>query len=274
MTAPVIKSNLHTHTTFCDGKHTPEEIVLRAIEMGMEVIGFSGHSDSPFDLGYAMTEESTRQYRAQIPRLAKKYADQICVLMGIEQDYFSPPREEGYDFCIGSVHYVAIDGEYFSVDNTVEIAKGAVEEHLGGDWYLFAKKYFQTVCEMTESMAFDIVGHFDIVSKFNQRYGFFDESDPAYLRPALEALDLVLEKEKLIEVNTGAIARQYRKIPYPAPILLRRIAERGGRVILSSDAHDKNNLTFGFEDALAILRSTGIGSVTVRGKEGWRELRI
>jgi len=36
-------SNYHTHSTFCDGKNTPEEIVLAAIDKGFDVIGLSGH---------------------------------------------------------------------------------------------------------------------------------------------------------------------------------------------------------------------------------------
>ena len=32
--------NYHTHTTYCDGKSTPEEIVLEAIRLGMDTIGF------------------------------------------------------------------------------------------------------------------------------------------------------------------------------------------------------------------------------------------
>ncbi len=36
-------ANYHTHTTYCDGKNTPEEIVLCAIEKGFTSIGFSGH---------------------------------------------------------------------------------------------------------------------------------------------------------------------------------------------------------------------------------------
>ena len=43
------KVNLHTHTCFCDGKNTPEEMVISAIEKGMDVLGFSGHSSSSFD---------------------------------------------------------------------------------------------------------------------------------------------------------------------------------------------------------------------------------
>ena len=39
--------NLHQHTTFCDGKNTPEEIVLEAIKKGFGAIGFSGHCHMP-----------------------------------------------------------------------------------------------------------------------------------------------------------------------------------------------------------------------------------
>ena len=37
-------SNYHTHTTYCDGANTPEELVLEAIRLGCPELGFSGHS--------------------------------------------------------------------------------------------------------------------------------------------------------------------------------------------------------------------------------------
>ena len=37
------KQNLHTHSSYCDGKDTPEELVLYAINSGFSSIGFSGH---------------------------------------------------------------------------------------------------------------------------------------------------------------------------------------------------------------------------------------
>ena len=41
------EQDLHTHTTYCDGQHTTEEMVLAAINKGMKRIGFSGHSPRP-----------------------------------------------------------------------------------------------------------------------------------------------------------------------------------------------------------------------------------
>ena len=36
--------NLHTHSTYCDGKDTPEEIINAALDMGFDSVGFSSHS--------------------------------------------------------------------------------------------------------------------------------------------------------------------------------------------------------------------------------------
>ena len=76
-------SNYHTHTTYCDGKDTPEELVLEAIRLGCPEIGFSGHSHLTEHIG-SMTEQGTLDYCAEIRRLQKKYADQITIRLGIE----------------------------------------------------------------------------------------------------------------------------------------------------------------------------------------------
>lgn len=47
-----MKINLHSHTTFCDGKNSAEEMVVSAIDHGFDVFGFSGHSYTPFDESY------------------------------------------------------------------------------------------------------------------------------------------------------------------------------------------------------------------------------
>ena len=55
-------SNFHTHTCLCDGKDTPEELVLRALELGCPALGFSGHSYAPYDEGYCMSVAQTEEY--------------------------------------------------------------------------------------------------------------------------------------------------------------------------------------------------------------------
>ena len=46
-----MESNYHTHSTFCDGADSPEELVIEAIRLGCPEIGFSGHSYLKEDRG-------------------------------------------------------------------------------------------------------------------------------------------------------------------------------------------------------------------------------
>lgn len=269
------KSNLHTHTRFADGKHTAEEVVLSAIDAGMEVLGFSEHSFHSHPTVFGMpSPEQQEAYRREIERLKSVYDARIKILCGIEQDSFSGIPAEVYDYVIGSVHYLYLNGEFCPVDLSAQDTVNAIKKHCGGDPIAYARAYFEAVARVEADTQCDIVGHFDLLTKFDERASIFDTSDPRYIKAGLEALDALLEKDIILEVNTGAMARGYRTTPYPAPIFLRRIAEKRGNVVLSSDAHNKNYLTYSFDKALQILKASGIGSVLTMTKDGWKNIAI
>ena len=269
------QSNLHTHTSFADGKHSAEEVVLSAIDAGMDVLGFSEHSFHSHPTVFGMkSPERQEEYCKEIERLNGAYADRIKILCGIEQDSHSGVPTDVYDYVIGSVHYISLNGELCSVDHTAEITLNAIKKHCGGDPIAYAKAYFEAVARVEEVTQCDIVGHFDLLTKFDERAAIFDTSDPRYIKAGLEALDALLEKDVIFEVNTGAMSRGYRTTPYPAPIFLRRIAEKRGNVVLSSDAHNKDYLTYGFDKALQIIKASGIGSVLTMTRDGWKNIPI
>ena len=271
----ITKSNLHTHTTFADGKHTAEEVVLSAIDAGMGVLGFSEHSFHPHPTVFGMeSPERQEEYRQEIERLKDVYADRIKILCGIEQDSHSGIPTDTYDYVIGSVHYIKLGGEFCCVDLSAQTTIDAIKKHCGSDPVAYAKAYFEAVASVEKDTQCDIIGHFDLLTKFDERAAIFDTSDPRYIKAGLEALDALLEKDVIFEVNTGAMSRGYRTTPYPAPIFLRRIAEKRGNVVLSSDAHNKNHLTYGFDAALQIIKASGIGSVLTMTKDGWENIPI
>ncbi len=102
----MIRTDLHIHTTYGDGRNTPEEMVLSAITMGMERIGFSEHSSVPFDPLEGMTGDNVRKYIDEISGLKEKYRGRIEILCGIEQDFYSEQDVSAFDYVIGSVHYL------------------------------------------------------------------------------------------------------------------------------------------------------------------------
>lgn len=249
----MILSDLHVHTIFSDGKNTPEEMVLAAIDKGMTKIGFSDHSYTSYDESYCMSREGVAVYRKVVAGLKEKYRDQIEILCGIEQDFYSDFPAEGYDYVIGSVHAVRVERGYFSVDESPEVLQAAAERYFGGDWYALAESYYRTVAQVVERIGADIIGHFDLVTKFNEGGKLFDENHPRYVAAWQEAADRLLKTGKPFEINTGAMSRGYRTQPYPSGRIINYIRKHGGKLILSSDAHSAENLCFTFESVKAHL---------------------
>ena len=254
----MIRSDFHMHTTFCDGQCTPEEMVLSAIEKGLATIGFSGHSYTPFDLEACMDPEGTAAYRTEVARLREKYKDQIDIYCGVEQDILAPLPELPYDYSIGSVHFVEYKGERIIVDFYPERIKAAIDGLFGGDVYLLCEEYYKMAAQVAEKTGCDIVGHFDLISKYNEGGVMFDSSHPRYVAAWQSAAEELLKKEVLFEINTGAISRRCRTFPYPSLDMMHYIADRGGKFILSSDAHHKDNIAFQFEKWKEFLSGEGI----------------
>ncbi len=250
----MIPSNYHTHTTFCDGVDSPEEMVLEAIRLGLTELGFSGHAHMPFDDSYCMSLEGTEQYKTEVTRLKHKYADKIKILLGIEQDIYSDTSTDGYDYVIGSAHHVLKNGEYVSVDMSRAEQERIIAQLYGGDQYAFAEDYYRAVATVYEKTKCDIIGHFDLITKFNEAGDMYDVDHPRYRAAALGALDILCASPAAFEINTGAISRGYRKTPYPDSFILEELKKRGKKLIYSSDCHNKNYLLTGYEQYLQMIK--------------------
>lgn len=237
-------SNFHTHTVYSDGKDTPEDIILEAIRLGCSEIGFSDHSYTDFDTSYCISRKNTAEYKREIRRLKEKYKGKIKIYLGIEQDYYSTEPTDGYDYIIGSVHYVKKDGVYIPVDESAKRQIDAVNTLYGGDFYAFVADYYKIVADVYEKTKCDIIGHFDLITKFNEDGALFDTSDIRYKDSSSSALEKLLNTPALFEINTGAISRGYRKTPYPEDFILDRIAKSKKPFVLSSDSHKKETLLF------------------------------
>jgi len=263
----------HSHTKYCDGKHTPEEMVQAAISLGFVSLGFSGHGYAPHD-PYCMSPETEADYRREILRLRRAYGGQLEILLGQEHDALSPNSDYPYDYRIESVHYIWTDGIYCPVDWSADRMTEAVRDHFGGDVYAYSKTYFETCAEAYLRTDAQIAGHLDLIAKFNENNAMFDGNDPRFLKPAMEALTCAVERGLVVEVNTGAMAKGYRTAPYPSVPLLRHLRELGGEVMVNSDCHDRAFLTCGYQEAARLLRSCGFDHAVALRANGWQDISL
>lgn len=271
-----ILSNPHTHTTYCDGKASAEEMVRAAIAKGFHCLGFSGHCYTAFDESYAMSKEGTLRYLEEIRKLQREYEGVIDILAGVEWDYYGEIGRHDFDFTIGSVHYIhsPLTGKYYTIDYTAEELECCLKEGFAGDMDAMLSAYFNSVADTAVSRKPTILGHFDLIRKLNRNSRFFDEESPAYLEIALSAVEKAVEAGAVIEVNTGGIYRGYCSTPYPAEPILRRIYSLGGEVIVTSDAHDTESIGFLFEQTQQQLKAIGFQQVQVLRKDGLRAQEI
>ncbi len=131
-----------------------------------------------------------------------------------------------------------------------------------------AEDYYTLVAKGVTRYRPDIVGHFDLITKFNRLLRMFDEESKSYQEIALDYLDEVVtvvnDYGGMVEINTSGMLFNRKDVPYcGARFLLDRLKERKVRVIITGDSHAKETLNFGFERAFDLLKAAGFSSMAV-----------
>ncbi|MBQ9964677.1 MAG: histidinol-phosphatase HisJ family protein [Clostridia bacterium] len=261
----------HVHSTLSDGKHTPEEIVKAAIEAGLVALGFSDHGFTDGDLSYCMQDEDA--YIREINRLKEAYAGQIQLYRGVEEDALCPRQREKFEYIIGSCHYIVKDGKLLPIDSSPECFEQCLLL-FDGDPVALAQSYYQNFCAYICRRKPDIIGHFDLITKYDEPDKRLFLENPQYTAVAETYVLKALQSGCIFEVNTGAIARGLRTAPYPQENLLYILRKHNVPIILSSDSHQADTLTFRFDETKRYLKDIGFQKQTVLLDNAFREIDL
>ncbi len=237
-----------------------------AIDKGFSSIGFSGHGYTPFDLRYCMKD--TEGYIAEIERLKIKYKSKIKILLGIEEDAFAPVDRTRFDYIIGSSHYYCVGGKYYPIDSSYDYFKNCLEV-FEYDVVRMAEVYYGSFCDYIASRKPDIIGHFDLITKFDELDRSLFLENPKYLSVAEKYILKATESECLFEVNTGAITRGLRTTPSPSYHLLQILKKQDAKLILSSDSHAIDTLDGVFEETADYLYDLGFKHIYLPSDDGF-----
>jgi histidinol-phosphatase (PHP family) len=244
----------HIHTPFC--KHATGEIELyveRALEIGLEEIGFSDHMPVMPEPQFCMGYEDVDRYIDRVHELQSRYAGQIIIRLGCEMDMVLEKQGEiralidnaQFDYVIGSLHY--LDNWPFDQEKYKNVFEGrnldALYEH-----------FFDTIIRAARTGLYDIAGHIDNI----KRMGYRPEGnlDILYERVAavLKSMDCA------VELNTSGIDSAARE-PYPSPGFLRIFRKHDVPVTLGSDAHSPDRVGKHYDAALRYLQDAGYSRV-------------
>lgn len=249
--------NLHTHSVYCDGKDTLEEMIETCIAKGFTSLGFSGHSYMSFAEDHSMSLAGTEAYKEEVLRLKEKYKDSFPIFLGLEVEMYSEVDLSGYEYLIGSSHYFDFDGKKVGFDRSADEVRRVIQTYFDGDGMAYARKYYENLARLPEYGDFDILGHCDLITKHSEKEHFFDTSSNEYKEYAISAIEALAGKIPYFEVNTGAISRGYRTTPYPEPFLLKELKRLGFKPIISSDCHQREFVDCAFDKSAQLLKDAG-----------------
>lgn len=260
-----IKTNYHTHTNFCDGKFSAEEMIWAAIDRGINILGFSSHSMYPFAHDYHISPKEHDAYVNEIKKLATAYKDKIEIYCGFEADYvqgLSAPDMYYYqkfnpDYLIGSVHYVFGSKGFFEADGSLEDIINGIDKYFDGNRKEAVQTYFALQREMLEKCSFTFWAHPDLIRKQNAKKTLFDESESWYKKELKAVAKAAAKAGVIAEVNTGGIARGYLDSPYPSMEFLELLHENNVPVTFGADAHSTDAIDFWFEEAIQYIKKAG-----------------
>ncbi|MBF0279240.1 MAG: histidinol-phosphatase [SAR324 cluster bacterium] len=245
-----MKKNYHTHTYRC--KHATGDVsdyCQTAIAEGLTVLGMSDHSALPDDRW-----PHIRMDLSELPDYCQAIDDariqfpQLTILKGMEcefdQQYVSFYQEKllgelQFDYLIGAVHFVPVDGEwigaYGGLDNAARL--------------IAYTKYF---IDSMRSGLFTFMAHPDL---FGNCYLNWDDNTISAARDIFEAAEVL---KIPLEINGYGLRKPKISTPlgmrcmYPWPPFWELAAEYDIEVIVNSDAHHPGDITKNTQEAIEI----------------------
>lgn len=242
-----MRIDLHNHTTRCNhAEGTVDEYIQRAIELGIDIYGFTEHAPMDFDQHYRLSFDEMDAYTSDILLAREQYKDQIKILLGYEVDYLPGYMDErvlnaNVDYLIGSVHFI----DKWSFDNPEFIG-----EYKNRDINEIWQAYFDATEAMAVTGYFDIVGHLDLIKVFK----YMPTKDMRHL--AVKALKAIKKSNMVLEINTAGLRKPVKEI-YPSRLLLEEAYSFDIPITFGSDAHKVNQVGFAYDEAAALAKAVG-----------------
>lgn len=263
--------SFHMHTKGFDGENTEEEMLYTAKEKGLKQIGFSNHFIVYPDIekttmysyakkgGYETIyssdfDEAIAKFIPHFQKIDELNKDSgMKIYKGMEVDFFASEKwRNGFeralkilkpDYLIGSAHFVEYNNTLYNVHDLKK--SDSVQQKL------FLHRYWQNVRMAAQSRLFDFMAHLDLIKKVGLG------TNENWQEEELLTVKAIKNAGVKVEINTSYFNFNANE-PYPSKRIMNMLAKAKVPMLLSDDAHNKNNIKSGFDKAEQLARECGV----------------
>lgn len=230
-------ADYHMHTSFSDDStYEMEDVVKRAISLGIDEICFTEHVDygvraDDLNCDYAA-------YVKEFHRCKEKYKDQITIKFGIEfgmqvhtvEKYQGVFNKYDFDFVILSCHEID-DKEFWTQD----FQKDKTQQE-------YNERYYEEILKVIKKYDdYSVLGHLDMIRRYDKAGNYPFEKVKGII---IEILTHVIEHGKGIEVNTSNFRYGLDDLT-PSREILKLYHRLGGTIItIGSDSHEEGHVGY------------------------------
>ncbi len=227
-----MKVSLHNHTYRCrHAEGTEREYIERALENGIEVIGFSDHAPFMFpdgvESGYRVPVASAKEYVETLRTLREEYKERIKIEIGFEMEYYPLYFKDMLKGVVDAGAEYLILGQHYIRNEIPEKRQVMLRDNIGNDDLV---EFVEEVSAAIRTGVFTYIAHPDVIN-------FKGDSD-LYL-PEMKKICIEAKKYSVpLELNLLGI-RSGRH--YPNEKFWEMVGEIGCDVVYGFDAHDAMN---------------------------------
>jgi histidinol-phosphatase (PHP family) len=252
---------------FCGhAKGQLESVVQAAIAAGFTTYGLSEHAPrflrehlypeeqhlAPADLMAAF-----RRYVDTALALRESVAGQLELLIGFETEALPVAdwpekmrqlrRSAPFDYIVGSVHSIGDTWVDLNAERTERAALA------NGGWEQLRCMYFDRLAELVQTLEPEVVGHVDLIRRFEPPDFRFNRLE---LKHAEHVLEAARSAGAALEVNAAPFRRGFGPV-YPGPQVLARASEMGVFVTLGDDSHGPDGVGVGLDACVTAIAAAG-----------------
>lgn len=248
-----IDSHIHTH--YSHGEAEVFEMTTRALDMGLDNLGFAEHllrvSNENLPIGQDIIFNSERDfelYYNTAKRCKNYYKDSLEIRIGAECDFIENEEQllkdalsnyKDLDFLMGSIHFIGKPSMY-------------CREHEYLNSQQIQDEYIMQTKKLIKSDIFDILSHPELI-----RYDI-----PTFKNDVREIVKLLKKHNMAAEINTSYIdvttSETLKGSLNPSLEFIECCYKEDVPLVLGSDAHQADNIANNFEAAINFLKSSGI----------------